>query len=214
MRAFWDNPWFNIPVLIFFMMGIAVMSRFAYGAEIIALNGLREEPLNTFFRYWTRLAEVPAFVVAALLALFWHYRLGLLIVVAGLLTLGAQFGLKEYFQTARPLTFFEKAATLRERVVFVPGEPLHSGGTSFPSGHTMGGFALYGLLALAAGPKRPFISFLCAWTAILVGVSRIFLVQHFMSDVLGGALCGLAISWVVWWINDQIPTHKPSINPI
>ncbi len=202
MRAFWDNPWFNIPVLLFFAVGIVVMSRFTYGEEIIALNGLREEPLNTFFRYWTRLAEVPAFVAATILTLFWNRRLALLIALTGLVTLGAQFGLKEYFQTARPITFFEKVEAMRERLVFVPGEPLNSGGTSFPSGHTMGGFSLYGLLALAAGHKRALLSFLCAWTAIWVGISRIFLVQHFMSDVLVGALCGLAISWCVWQIGE------------
>lgn len=39
-----------------------------------------------------------------------------------------------------------------------------------------------------AGQRRPTLSFTCATAAILVAVSRIFLVQHFLTDVLGGAV--------------------------
>jgi membrane-associated phospholipid phosphatase len=40
---------------------------------------------------------------------------------------------------------------------------------------------------------------LFAMLALLTGISRVFLVQHFLRDVLAGAAFGLAISSLVWW---------------
>jgi membrane-associated phospholipid phosphatase len=83
-------------------------------------------------------------------------------------------------------------------IVTVPGVELHTGQTSFPSGHTMAGFGLYSILTLMAGKKKQRWGFALALAAISVGVSRIFLVQHFLPDVLSGALLGLLVSSLVW----------------
>jgi membrane-associated phospholipid phosphatase len=64
---------------------------------------------------------------------------------------------------------------------------------SFPSGHATTVFATAVLLVLwyprAAGP--------CMALAVLVGLSRIVLLSHFPSDVLGGALLGTVVALAV-----------------
>jgi membrane-associated phospholipid phosphatase len=173
------------------------MLHFDYGHEIIALNSIRTEPLNTFFRGATRLGEYYAFVGLTLIALFFRFRYALLLAAAGLITLPLVGYLKDMVGSERPGWYFELTGQL-DQVVFVPDTYMNTGYTSFPSGHTMAAFALYSLIALMTGRKIPILGVLCAWTAILVGISRIFLVQHFMLDVLGGMAFGLLLSDFLW----------------
>ena len=80
-------------------------------------------------------------------------------------------------------------------------------GNSFPSGHVMGAVALWGLL-----PPWVYVMTRRRWAwatsaglagviVLAVGVSRIYLGQHWPSDVLGGLLGGvvflLAAEWVI-----------------
>jgi membrane-associated phospholipid phosphatase len=65
----------------------------------------------------------------------------------------------------------------------------------------MAAFALYGLIAAMIGSKYPKWGLLCAVFAIATGISRVFLVQHFLIDILAGATLGLAVCWLVLRIN-------------
>jgi membrane-associated phospholipid phosphatase len=74
----------------------------------------------------------------------------------------------------------------------------------FPSGHTMGATLFYGLLALflahsIKGWRRRALAFIVAFLIVsLIGVTRIYLGAHYLSDVLGAIAAGiawLAISW-------------------
>jgi undecaprenyl-diphosphatase len=60
---------------------------------------------------------------------------------------------------------------------------------SFPSGHTTNAFALGVVMAMAFPPLMP----LAALVAGSIGLSRIVLGHHFLSDVLVGALLGTLI---------------------
>ncbi len=70
-------------------------------------------------------------------------------------------------------------------------------GTSFPSGHAMASAILYGFLATMAwvfirGRKRRATATLAlVLTAVLVGLSRVYLGAHWLSDVVGGWAAGL-----------------------
>src|SRR5207244_6591004 len=71
-------------------------------------------------------------------------------------------------------------------------------GSSFPSGHATGTVAVYGMLAALLAASTPYWSRkvgLWAGAAILwlvVGITRLYLGVHWLSDVLGGyALGGL-----------------------
>jgi membrane-associated phospholipid phosphatase len=67
--------------------------------------------------------------------------------------------------------------------------------TSFPSGHTVGAFALAGVLVFASrnAPLRV-ISFALA---AAVGLARILAFRHWPSDVMASAAIGLVTAWVV-----------------
>jgi len=67
------------------------------------------------------------------------------------------------------------------------------GNSSFPSGHAAGAFALAMTLSRRWRKLAP-VFFLAAG---LVAFSRIYLNRHFASDVLVGAMIGLAIAWYV-----------------
>lgn len=194
------NPWFTIPALLFLNIGLALLLFVPYGDEILYFNSWRGEPLNTFFRFFTRLGEAPAFVVIGLCAMLFRYRYALLIALAGLFLIPVSYLLKDNIGADRPITFFEKQG-IRDEVVLVPQVDVNGGQTSFPSGHTMTAFGMFNLIARMTGRRAAWLGLACAWTAFLVALSRIFLVQHFLIDVLGGAVIGLLIARLVWELN-------------
>jgi len=201
-KAFWNNPWFFIPALIFLNTGLILLLFVPHGFEILYLNPLRAEPLNTFFRWFTHLGDVPAYIGLGLIALLWRFRYALLIALTGLIILPTAYLLKDRIGTDRPVTFFAEN-DLTNFVVLVPDEVMNTGQTSFPSGHTMAAFALFALCTFMLGGRQPLLAFVCFWTALLVAVSRIFLVQHFLVDVLGGATFGLMVALLVWGIDQR-----------
>jgi len=76
--------------------------------------------------------------------------------------------------------------------------PMHyapGSSTSFPSGHTVGAFALAGVLIFGSRsmPVRVFAFVLAAG----VGLSRVLAFRHWPSDVTASAVIGLVTAWIV-----------------
>ena len=73
----------------------------------------------------------------------------------------------------------------------------HAFGKSFPSGHAMTSTVCYGVLLLAFLPllprrSRPFAMAGATLLVVAIGVSRLALGVHYLTDVLGGFVLGLA----------------------
>jgi membrane-associated phospholipid phosphatase len=202
MRNFWDNPWFTIPVLLFFAIGFGIVYTIPYGEELFFFNSLRQEPLNTFFRFFSLIGEEKVYYVAIVIALFFRIKTALLIALLGLFVTSVAFTLKDYFGTERPMTYMAGQGRNSELVI-VPDVRLNTGRTSFPSGHTMSGFAFYGFLAMLLRRKEQWLGGILAYTAILVGIARIFLIQHFLIDILGGGLLGLGVAWLFYRLHES-----------
>lgn len=89
--------------------------------------------------------------------------------------------LKSIFQRARPDLF---------------QGPLHLTNYSFPSGHSMGSIACYGMLAFIGIRllERPWsrwaLGIAAALIVLCVGISRVYFGVHYPTDVLGGYLIG------------------------
>ena len=81
----------------------------------------------------------------------------------------------------------------------VPHPIAHGNGNSFPSGHSLGSIVCYGAILLvflpaARGRWRPaFITVIVALIA-LIGISRILLGVHYLSDVVGAWAIG--VTWL------------------
>ena len=79
---------------------------------------------------------------------------------------------------------------------------------AFPSGHTSSAFTTATSLALTT--KKWYIAVPAfAWSAG-VGYSRIYLGQHYPSDVLMGALVGTGSAFICHWANNKLAKHRKS----
>jgi membrane-associated phospholipid phosphatase len=83
----------------------------------------------------------------------------------------------------------------------VPGVELHLL-HSFPSGHATTAFALFFLLALINQNKGLQIFFLIA--ALIAAFSRVYLSQHFLSDVLAGSAIGMFSASIIFLLMNKL----------
>jgi undecaprenyl-diphosphatase len=89
-----------------------------------------------------------------------------------------------------------KIAVDRPRPVLI--DPVaHARGKSFPSGHAMSSTVVYGTLLLVFLPLiarrwRPLVIAAAAGLVLAIGFSRLALGVHYLSDVVGGIILGLA----------------------
>ncbi|SFK23474.1 undecaprenyl-diphosphatase [Halobacillus dabanensis] len=97
------------------------------------------------------------------------------------------------------LTTFLKVTFGRERPEILA--EYDGTGFSFPSGHTTGSVVFYGFLiyVIVVSPLKKawklLINSVLGLLILLVGLSRVYLGVHFLSDVLGGFLFGL--TWLL-----------------
>ena len=84
------------------------------------------------------------------------------------------------------LTYALKYSVKEER-------PNEEDNLSFPSGHSSTTFATASFIHLRYGFKYAVVPYLAA---IYTGYSRVYAEQHYNSDVIVGALIGIASSWI------------------
>jgi len=188
-----ENRIFFLLYAAFLVAGAAIIATLEHGSEILYFNALHTPQLNSFFKAVTQLAEAPLFMLAIIIAIRFSYGKGLVLAVNALLVLGFTTFLKHivFDGVIRPSVFFEGKVTLN----FVQGlEVLRH--NSFPSGHTAGAFGAFCMLSLLVTNKK--WSYLFFTVALLVGVSRVYLLQHFFRDIYAGSLVGVVVSSVFY----------------
>lgn len=79
---------------------------------------------------------------------------------------------------------------------------------AFPSGHTSSAFATATSLALAT--KKWYVAVPAFVWSAGVGYSRIYLGQHYPSDVIMGALVGTGSAFICHWASKQLAKRKKS----
>jgi membrane-associated phospholipid phosphatase len=183
-----------LPLLVILVAGMALVAlsyRFLDMAAIAASTGWRSDWLHDWVRLSNRLGGganppmIVLFLVVGGLALGLRdwWRLGSAMAVAGLVA-GALAGLvKRAVQRARP------EAWLGHDVFGWKGE------TSFPSGHTIGAFALMVVILVAARSRA--LKVTAVVVAVSVAAARVLALRHWPSDVLMSATLGTVIGLFV-----------------
>lgn len=191
-----QNRWFLALLLFFLCVGFIWVYTVPKGTLILWFSAHRNPTLDLIFRAGTQGGEVAGFLIALLCLLALRYRWALALPA---LTIGVTLisnTTKTLFHQPRPARYFE-AQGLLDELIPVSGVTLHSGFNSLPSGHTMAGFAFFAFVAFCLPSKRiGAIVMFCA--ALLVGISRIYLAQHFELDVLLGALLGVGLAMLFY----------------
>lgn len=132
-----------------------------------------------------------AVAVAVLLVIRW--RAEALVTAGTLLSFPLEFAIKNLVHRPRP----DAIAVHVDKIL--PGY-------SFPSGHAVFFFCFYGLLAvlllvrLPNTAERNVLVALCVALIALGGLSRVYLGEHWPSDVLGGYLVGALWLAALLWV--------------
>jgi membrane-associated phospholipid phosphatase len=169
------------------------------GAPLLWLSENRNPILDVFFRFVTHLGDGWIFAPLLILAIFLQRWLYLFSFSALGLAVALTAGLAKYFFGApRPKVYFEEVLQLPNLVSIVPNVELNNSWTSsFPSGHTLTAFAVFSFLAFLSPRQSLKIGFFAL--AFLVALSRMYLFQHFLSDVVAGAALGLILAIFVYF---------------
>lgn len=108
------------------------------------------------------------------------YRAATFYLVACLVSVGVNFGLKYLVDRPRPTSYF------------APG--VNEITPSFPSGHALMSTVVYGGLVWLVFRRNPIALLLAGICVVLIGLSRLVLGVHYPSDVFTGWVIGM---WVV-----------------
>ncbi len=177
------------------------------------LNSWHTGLLDTFFKYYSMLAEGLLYVLA-LLPIFWKKKEMTIFFAISELAGGAIVQLLKFvISTQRPASVFENYQNVVLPVV--EGVDLHHY-SSFPSGHSSTFFTFFTCCAIILAYHyvqraqehniRTWILFNVTLLVLLVlaalgGYSRIYLSQHFMLDVWVGSIIGFVMPFVVFWLS-------------
>lgn len=168
--------------------------------SFILLNSFHAPFLDAFFMGYTNVGD-GLFALALVVLVFFFFKqkplaIALLLsyCVSGIL---AQV-LKQFTNAPRPAAYFQPG----QYTHFINGLHLATQ-FSFPSGHTTTAFALATVLAIFNKNKNRSLLLLVA--AGLVGFSRIYLAQHFLLDVISGAILGTLTALAVFHFTTNNP---------
>ena len=170
---------------------------------------VRQDGLNTLLTVLTYLGNWQAIVIVCLLFLMYRdnmYLFGIPLSIAAILQITINKALKLIMMRPRP-----------DSAMWVISE----GGYSCPSGHASVSIAVYFLLVLllmrymAPCATRKLFCITVTILSFVIGLTRVYLGVHYLTDVIAGQLEGLAIAMIVllfwaWFVEKKnIEVAKP-----
>lgn len=172
---------------LYFVAGGLLLVTTAHGDLVLWLNDHHSAFGDFFFKYWTHLGDGFLLGAVALVFLFINYHKFYTFLIAIAFQTVFVHIFKQWLFAGEPrpkLYFQDTTASLN----FVEGVAVRSY-DSFPSGHTASAFTLAFFLILVS--KSTGVRLAIFITAILVGISRMYILQHFGRDVYFGSLIGI-----------------------
>lgn len=185
----------NLSAGIFFALIfslICIAATMGKAETFLLLNNHHSLFADTFFIYFTFLGDglfsiVTGGIVFFIICKKTGYKIIIAYIISGIL---AQV-LKKLFHFPRPKAFFQEGVYKH----FLDGV-TYTGWNSFPSGHSTSIFALATVLCL--NTKNILLRITFMLIAFTIGYSRIYLGQHFLEDVVAGAVLGSVSGFVIY----------------
>jgi membrane-associated phospholipid phosphatase len=138
--------------------------------------------------------------------LFIKFRYAVLAAIAFLYNSVVIQLLKRLFNAPRPLKYFENISPIRT----IEGYPVNEW-NSFPSGHTATAFTLAVVLSYLLPHRQRHLIIISL--AALTAFSRVYLAQHFMEDIIAGAIIAVVMTFqLIWWLENTPWYHSSKLN--
>jgi membrane-associated phospholipid phosphatase len=196
------NPYFLFPFLLWVIAGGILLLSFSKQELFAAINTHHTDVTDTLLSNITYMGQAEVIVPILLLLLaipryrnWWYF---ITAVLCNVLPLLVQQALKYWYNSPRPMKYFNKATWIH----ISSDWPvlLHM---SFPSGHSQGALSFFCFLSLLLVPELKKFGFLFFMMAMSVCYSRIYLAAHFFLDVYVGSIIGTITTIIVYTIMDK-----------
>ena len=205
MRKRLPGQWFiylYLPLLLAALLLLLICSK----SELhMKMNTIHAGFTDQLMKAWTLLGDgrvLAGVTVALLFVSFRHFFIAFSAYAFS--GLGSQLLKRLFFSDApRPVEYFEMHHP-DQSLRLVEGVKIYHW-MSFPSGHTAAVFALFFAMALMTRNRVLQVLFFCI--SLGVGVSRIYLSQHFLVDVVGGSVLGMISGFFAWWWFRRYPNE-------
>lgn len=204
-----SNNQFGIAFFFTIILAIACsIFLLVYGKQesFFLINGNHNIYLDFFFKYFTYAGDGFMWVAVLLFCLFFRKKYILAVIAAVVIsTLLAQFLKRIIFpEELRPIAHLADNFPIH----VVEGVKMNRL-FSFPSGHSTAAFTIALILAHMIN-KRSW-SLILPFLAMLVGYSRVYLAQHFLTDVLAGMILGIISAVLALMLFKNIFKRKTSL---
>ena len=175
---------------LFFMISLMLVSLYNKQTLHLMLNDLNTPFFDAFFKYSTFLGDGIMFGVLFLWFAFINKRVMWAQLVSAILTLVTTHFLKKiiFRGIARPAGDFGI-----ENLHIVEGVKM-AFWNSFPSGHTITAFTIGTILCLYFRKCKS--QYIWASLAIIAGLSRVYLSQHYWIDIFVGSFVGIILGFI------------------
>ena len=192
MKKLFSSIFFWI-ILLFWILGFILITNTDQLELHKKLNGFNSSILDSIVPYATNVGD-GFFAIALVVILFFvNKKYSLILLLSFLISSGiAQFLKHVVFPNVmRPIHYFQNDACFH----LVKGVIMHSQ-NSFPSGHATTCFAIFTTLVLF-WKENLRLQAIFAICAILFALTRVYLSQHFLEDVLAGSFIGTFTALVI-----------------
>ena len=185
---------------LFIIAGAFLLINFSKEEIFLWVNHRHFQAGDTFFYWITHLGDGLMYPLLVLALAFIRYRYAIIGLASFIVTGSIVQILKHlvFADTVRPIKHFEGMAD----IYTVPGLEVYTY-NSFPSGHAAIAFGLFCLIALLSRKYGKatcmIIGIVCFALALAVGISRVYLAQHFFIDVYAGSFIGVIDTLIVYW---------------
>ena len=198
-RHYWTSVIFSIVLAV-----VVAVFLLTYGKNdsFFVINKNNHPSLDHFFRFWTYLGDgliwVPVFVYTIIFRRDFLVAIIASVVISTILT---HFFKRVVFpDDFRPIVVLGE-----EKIRIIQGYKMNRA-NSFPSGHTSTAFTLALLMAFIV--RKKIWLYVFPLIAFFVGYSRVYLAQHFVTDVFAGMLIGIVSSYLSLLVYEKFRKKK------